>query len=419
MLHLVLIDPQADVALASNRPPCTGSLHLRPARRFPARRGRCTLFALARRDLRRMKIDIEQAIAFRLRRQHLDRRLPRVRLKTAVRDLVGVQAQVPSAAAIGLWSRVAGIAARDVERAVEARRSVARTWCMRGTIHLVDPADLPMISAALGAKVGGLLGSLQRMGLTERRYQEIRSSILELMDEPRSRAEVEAAIDTSGPWGKTLIGSWGGILAILSREGSLVFGPRRGAETTFVRRDVAYPRLGEVPPREDAVASLLARYLAAYGPATDMDFAYWSGLIGAEGRQARSRLGDAVSDVWVDGKIHHLLARDVRALKAAQPPAEPVRLLPNFDVYLLSHRDRSDVVEPRRAKDVFRAGGWVTPTVLVGGRVAGTWAVEKGRGGRIVVKARPWGRLEPTAKDALRREVESLEAFLGSNHRAR
>lgn len=55
---------------------------------------------------------------------------------------VAVQAQDAPAARLGLRARVAGVTEADVVAEVEQQRSVARTWLMRGTIHLVRADDL-------------------------------------------------------------------------------------------------------------------------------------------------------------------------------------------------------------------------------------------------------------------------------------
>src|SRR4029453_11935727 len=81
-----------------------------------------------------------QVIARRLARSHLLDPAPRTRVVDVVRDVDLIQAQVLSAAEIGLCLRVRGITAADVRRELYQRRSLVKTWSLRGTLHLV-PAD--------------------------------------------------------------------------------------------------------------------------------------------------------------------------------------------------------------------------------------------------------------------------------------
>src|SRR3989304_216753 len=90
-----------------------------------------------------------QVHRFRLHRHHLLRPAPRADLVGVVADLCGVQAQLSSAAKLALWARVRGLRSEDVERALWRERSLVKTWCMRGTTHLLPPAGFPMYVAAL------------------------------------------------------------------------------------------------------------------------------------------------------------------------------------------------------------------------------------------------------------------------------
>ena len=58
----------------------------------------------------------------------------------AIERLAGLQAQVPNAPYIGLWTRLAGFRA-DQLAGLLAERAVVRTHLMRNTIHLVTAHD--------------------------------------------------------------------------------------------------------------------------------------------------------------------------------------------------------------------------------------------------------------------------------------
>ena len=74
-----------------------------------------------------------------LQRQHLLERTTMPALEMT-EHLLGLQAQEPLPPYLSLWSRVEGFDPAALSGALEARTAV-RLLLMRGTIHLVTPAD--------------------------------------------------------------------------------------------------------------------------------------------------------------------------------------------------------------------------------------------------------------------------------------
>jgi hypothetical protein len=60
---------------------------------------------------------------------------------------------------------------------------------------------------------------------------------------------------------------------------------------------------------------------------------------------------------------------------------------------------------------IFRPQGWVSPILLVDGRIAGVWRHER-RGRGIVVELEPFGRLPARARHGLEAEARRLADFL-------
>jgi hypothetical protein len=95
-----------------------------------------------------LELTWRQVVAWRLARSHLLAPAPHARLVDVVRDVALIQAQVLSAAEIGICVRVADVTAADVRRELYDRRSLVKTWSIRGTLHLVPADELPLWAAA-------------------------------------------------------------------------------------------------------------------------------------------------------------------------------------------------------------------------------------------------------------------------------
>ncbi|HZW85124.1 MAG TPA: crosslink repair DNA glycosylase YcaQ family protein, partial [Nitrososphaerales archaeon] len=100
-----------------------------------------------------MNLTSGQVSAWRMKKQHLARRKKKGELARVVSDVCGVQAQVLSAAELGLRARVEGLHQEDVRRALWADHTLVKIWSMRGTLHLLAVADLPLYLAGLRTRL--------------------------------------------------------------------------------------------------------------------------------------------------------------------------------------------------------------------------------------------------------------------------
>ena len=94
---------------------------------------------------------------------------------------------------------------------------------------------------------------------------------------------------------------------------------------------------------------------------------------------------------------------------------DDVRLLPHFDVYLLGHRSKSHLVDDAHYKRVYRAAGWISPVVLINGRVAGVWSYKK-RAGSVRITVEPFGRLTNRQRKAIESSAAHVAGFFDSSH---
>ena len=122
-------------------------------------------------------------LTWRLKRQRLDRRAPRGEALGVVREICGLHAQVMSSAELTLWARVEDLEPEAVQEALWERRSLAKTWAMRGTLHLLPADELPT-----GRRPGRLrpryeTASWQRhFGLTREEAEAMFAAIADALD---------------------------------------------------------------------------------------------------------------------------------------------------------------------------------------------------------------------------------------------
>lgn len=322
-------------------------------------------------------------------------------------EVGGVQAQVMSAAEMSLAARVDGITRADVARALWVDRTLVKTWSVRGTLHLLPSSDLPLFMAACRSRPESWWRAWEKvLGVSKRQVEELIDAIGEALEQgPLTRRElIEAVIAKTGlgTLREAMESGWGTLLKPAARAGVLCFGPSRGQEVTFVRPDLWLGAYRDVPELEAAV-TLLRRYLRINAPATRDDFGRWLGGTPV-GRRAWAELLPDLEPV--EGGF---------ALAGYRPVAVPelcLRLLPFFDVYLLSHAKRTHLVAPEHHPLVFRTAGWIAPVILSGGTVVGTWELRNG-----TISTHEFRALRVRERQELAREAERLGRFLGASVR--
>ena len=370
-----------------------------------------------------MELTWEQVLGWRVRQHRLAD--PAGDPVAVTAGLAGVQAQVASSAAQVLAVRAADPAV-DVERLLWEDRSLVKTWAMRGTLHLLPAAEWRTWVAVLRTREWRITpGWVKYHGITEDELDAVTAAIPEaLAGDPLTRDELAdrvAAITGHAHLGEQLRSGWAAVFKPAANRGLLCQGPPQGTNITFTDPNrwlggaaVGGAGAGPEPDPEEAMAMVLARFLDAHGPATRADLARWLGITPKAARLVLADHAAALTEVDVEGEPAWMTP-DGAAAAAASGPSEGVYLLPGFDPYVLaplSHR--AHTIPEGKVDAVSRTAGWISPVLLVDGRVAGTWEpTTTGDGSTVTVT--PFRRLPRTVVAAARRHAQERYApLLGS-----
>lgn len=351
--------------------------------------------------------------ARRLARSRLHRRAPAERLVEVVREVGGIHAQVTASAELQLAARVEGITQADVRDALWERRSLAKSWTLRGTLH-VHPADeLRLWTAARRAVVGTADRDFDALEHLDAVVEAIGAALGGGRRLLREELADVVASGVSGVPREKLVSGWGFYLGDAAEDDRLCFGPPQGQKVTFV-----HPRdwLGRQPSFEpqDALREVARRYLAAYGPATHREFRQWFSSRSFRPADARALFDELeLVQVDVEGRKAFLLEDEEPA-----PPASSVRLLPEYDVYVMGFREREQLVpEPVKAQVAAHGRGRYegpagTPFLVIDGLCTGIWS-RKRRAKTIELTVVPARRLTKAEREGIDAEGERIGAFLG------
>jgi hypothetical protein len=288
----------------------------------------------------------------------------------AIRHLVGMQAQSPLAPYVGLWSRLVDFSAEELVRLIEERDAV-RMPLMRTTLHLVTAADAlrirPLLQPVLerglftGSPFGRKLAGIDLDAV-------LAAGRKELAAKPATNVDLSALLGKRWPDcdAESLGHAVRLLVPVVQTPPRGIFG--KGGLPIWTPLE---SWLGRPLDKSYTIDELALRYLAAYGPASVMDFQAWSWMTRQAGtfERLRPRLVTFRDET----------GRELFDLPDAPRPDEdtpaPMRFIPEYDNLLLSHADRSRVVTEEHLKRIFAKGG-----LLVDGFAAGAWKIARTKG---------------------------------------
>jgi hypothetical protein len=359
-----------------------------------------------------------QVLSFRLHRHGLAGQDRPTDPATVCRNIYGMQAQVMSAAELQFWTRMPGLHCDQIHSALWEKRSLIKSSLMRQTLHIIAAADFAIcISALTASRMAVLQRIMTRYGnITQEETDEINAAILEAlaagpMTQPELKEKVLAI--TGKKIKKYMEYAWSiQLFRPALVQGLICYGPDQGKKSTFVRVDQWLPKQKKIAEQK-AKQILLSRFLNVYGPATLADFCKWSGIGMREAKPVWTAIEKELVQMSVEGKEAWIHQEEVDYLREASPSVNNLRLLPYFDPYLLGHAETEHLLEPVYYKRVYRNQGWISPVILLGGKVVGTWS-HKNRGKRLPITVEPFGKLTKAVRGKIEKEADRLGGFLGT-----
>jgi hypothetical protein len=345
-----------------------------------------------------------------LNRATLERQLLLQRHQRGVADtlefLVGMQAQLPNAPYVALWSRLEGFEPAALSELVANRRAL-RMLLMRGTIHLVTADDAlalrPVMQSALERDVFGnsTYGKTRLAGLDMDAVLDAGRDLV--ADRPMTNTQLRDALAARWPDRDPAALAYAvrGLLPMVHVTPRGIW--QRSGPIALTTVEAWLGR--SLDPIPD-VGRIVLRYLAAYGPSSVADAQSWSRLTGL--REVFDRLRPQLV------VFHDPRGRDVFDLPDAPRPnpetPAPPRFLPEYDNVLLAHADRARFVDDDVRRRI-QGEGLAVGSLLVDGFAGGTWTTARQEGG-VVMTIRPLEAMPDVDREDVAAEGLRLLEFL-------
>ncbi|MEA2972911.1 MAG: hypothetical protein QOG82_1369 [Actinomycetota bacterium] len=326
-----------------------------------------------------------------------------------VRDLVALHSTDPASVILSVLARssAGAVDVAAVERELYDVRSLVRMLGMRRTMWVVPVELVAVVHGACTRAIevrerDRLVRYLAEAGVVDADegpawLEEVEEATMEALAAAGEATAAELSPVVAGlrerlhlgvgtKW-EAVQGSSTRVLLVLAASGRIVRGRPRGSwissqyrwSTTASWLPGGMDRGLTLLPTGVAQVELVWKWLAAFGPGTVADLAWWTGLTLGDVRRAVAELPTVEVDVG-GPKPGLVLADDVEPV---EPPAPSAALLPALDATVMGWKERSWYLGDH-GPALFDRSGNAGPTVWWDGRIVGGWAQRKT--GEVVVR---------------------------------
>ena len=301
----------------------------------------------------------------------ISQQIEQTKFKT-VKELVdwmsAIQAQDYAMAKWAIGIRLPNATDRVIETAMK-QGEIIRTHLLRPTWHFVSADDIYWMLALKATPIKASLRSRHKqLGLSESiivRSNAILENALK-GGKQLPREELLAELVKAGiPIDENRASH---LLVRAEMDGVVCSGATEGKKLTYALLEERVPK-PNLPTREEALAKLAKKYFSSHGPATLSDFTWWSGLSFNDAKHALEMVKSDLNVETIDAQMYWYL----KSYSIRQTDIEAAYLLPAFDEFIISYKDRRAALPFENFSKAVSNNGIFRPVVVVNGQVMGIW----------------------------------------------
>jgi len=291
---------------------------------------------------------------------------------TSPKEVVGwmgaMQAQDFAMAKWAVGLRLLNPTNAKIEKALN-EGEILRTHVMRPTWHFVASDDIYWLLDLTANKIKSSMKSRDKeLELSEAIYTKCNNIIWQLLDGGIHLSREELAIAFNSANIKTDNNRLSHLMLRAELEGIVCSGQVNGNKQTYGLLCDRVPHK-KILSRDESLGELARRYFTSHGPATLQDFVWWSGLSVTDAKQGF----EAVKSGFISETIDVVQYWFKDSISGMRMDRNSIYLLPAFDEFLISYRDRSASLSLMHHKKAVSDNGIFRPVIVVGGQVTGLW----------------------------------------------
>lgn len=358
-----------------------------------------------------MSIKLHQVNKIILDKQHLTENSKIDDILKISEDLCGLHATDPKTPFLSLLARTLSFKKEDLERELYVNRNLGKMRCMRKTIFIQPKHMIPITFCATNKLLEKRLPKvLEVLGITPTFYKKSTKSILDnLKGKSLSTSEIKKSFCENKHVGS--------ILTLMCDQGLLIrskpiknWKDRRNTYAIFSEHfpNVDLTKLSET----EALIQLTQRYITSYGPITEKDLSWWTGLTLSEIRNALTNISTPIEKIKISdlSKTYLMLRSDIRKIDNLMPSKTPtLNLLPILDPYMMGYKERERYISSEHYNKAYDRSGNATSTILFNGIVIGIWDITEKP--NLLVKLYLFDAVDDNLKKEIYKKAKEIGIF--------
>lgn len=285
-----------------------------------------------------------------------------------VKRMGAIQAQDYAMAKWAIGVRLTGPTEKIIDSAID-KGEILRIHVLRPTWHFVSSDDIYWMLQLSAPKIkSSLKARHEQLELTEPVISKTRTIIEKTLSKENSLTRDELAHEFKKAGLRTDENRLSHLLFRSELDGIICSGPIKENKLTYALLHERVPVKKEFS-KDESLAELARRYFFSRCPATLEDFIWWSNLTVKDARKAIDLTKSDFSQETI-GSVKYLIPNSFSKPTLTK---KSVQLLPAYDEYLISYRDRSSSLSEVNNKRTVSDNGIFYPTVIINGQVAGLW----------------------------------------------
>ncbi len=323
-----------------------------------------------------------------------------------VKHLGAMQAQDYAMAKWAIGSRCDAFE-KEIEEAVNSAK-IIRTHILRPTWHFVSSEDIYWMLDLSAPQVKRFTASAgKKYGYDAKKLDQTNSKIEKLLagNNHLTRDEIMQELNIKKTSNEDFLSA--ALMMNAELDGLVCNGKMKGKQITYALLEERVAKPKTKLTKEEGLAKLALRYFESHGPATLLDFSWWSGFPPTICQQTINATKLRLSSVEIDGQIYwfgtdYSFENDFR---------ESVHFLPAFDEILISYKTREASILIEHQSKAFTNNGIFKPVILENGKVIGTWkrTVKKDH---AKIETAFFNETETNKKQVLFEGIKAFEKYL-------